>query len=89
MDTIFAGHFVPQNTKDVQSTRPGSIIRCSVAKFLALILSFIYRIYKNEADTCACISLNFGTGDDPKEVKARLKVWAQAVALTSASRLGS
>ncbi|CAM0881018.1 unnamed protein product [Alopecurus aequalis] len=28
-------------------------------------------------------------GDDPKEVKARLKVWAQAVALTSASRLGS
>ncbi|KAM0854994.1 hypothetical protein ACQ4PT_050054 [Festuca glaucescens] len=27
-------------------------------------------------------------GDDPKEVKARLKVWAQAVALTSASRLG-
>lgn len=28
-------------------------------------------------------------GDDPKEVKARLKVWAQAVALTSASRLGA
>lgn len=28
-------------------------------------------------------------GDDPKDVKARLKVWAQAVALTSASRLGS
>lgn len=28
-------------------------------------------------------------GDDPKEVKARLKVWAQAVALSSASRLGS
>ncbi|WOL18400.1 hypothetical protein Cni_G27195 [Canna indica] len=26
-------------------------------------------------------------GDDPKDVKARLKVWAQAVALTSASRL--
>ncbi|XP_040383567.1 ribosome quality control complex subunit 2-like [Oryza brachyantha] len=28
-------------------------------------------------------------GDDPKDVKARLKVWAQAVALASASRLGS
>ncbi|XP_074578170.1 uncharacterized protein LOC141834724 [Curcuma longa] len=28
-------------------------------------------------------------GDDPKDVKARLKVWAQAVALTSASRLSS
>lgn len=28
-------------------------------------------------------------GDDPKEVKARLKVWAQAVALSSASRLGA
>ncbi|RZR87638.1 hypothetical protein BHM03_00015093 [Ensete ventricosum] len=28
------------------------------------------------------------TGDDPKDVKARIKVWAQAVALTSASRLG-
>ncbi|KAK3163397.1 hypothetical protein QOZ80_1AG0003080 [Eleusine coracana subsp. coracana] len=27
-------------------------------------------------------------GDDPKDVKARLKVWAQAVALASASRLG-
>ncbi|XP_009409913.2 uncharacterized protein LOC135679005 [Musa acuminata AAA Group] len=27
-------------------------------------------------------------GDDPKDVKARIKVWAQAVALTSASRLG-
>ncbi|EMS50288.1 hypothetical protein TRIUR3_34669 [Triticum urartu] len=29
------------------------------------------------------------SGDDPKDVKARLKVWAQAVALSSASRLGS
>ena len=29
------------------------------------------------------------TGDDPMDVKARLKVWAQAVALASASRLGS
>ncbi|KAL1216242.1 hypothetical protein V5N11_018692 [Cardamine amara subsp. amara] len=28
-------------------------------------------------------------GDDPKEVKARLKVWAQAVALASASRQAS
>ncbi|KAL6850423.1 hypothetical protein ACP4OV_021050 [Aristida adscensionis] len=28
-------------------------------------------------------------GDDPNDVKARLKVWAQAVALASASRLGS
>lgn len=28
-------------------------------------------------------------GDDPKDVKARLKVWAQVVALASASRLGS
>ncbi|XP_008800306.1 uncharacterized protein LOC103714714 isoform X2 [Phoenix dactylifera] len=28
-------------------------------------------------------------GDDPKDVKARLKVWAQAVALASASRLSS
>ncbi|GJN38011.1 hypothetical protein PR202_gb27017 [Eleusine coracana subsp. coracana] len=27
-------------------------------------------------------------GDDPNDVKARLKVWAQAVALASASRLG-
>jgi hypothetical protein len=27
--------------------------------------------------------------DDPMDVKARLKVWAQAVALASASRLGS
>ncbi|KAF2324980.1 hypothetical protein GH714_022060 [Hevea brasiliensis] len=27
-------------------------------------------------------------GDDPREVKARLKVWAQAVALASASRHG-
>lgn len=26
-----------------------------------------------------------GTGDDPKDVKARLKVWAQAVALASSS----
>uniref|UniRef100_A0A1J3FL23 Uncharacterized protein n=1 Tax=Noccaea caerulescens TaxID=107243 RepID=A0A1J3FL23_NOCCA len=25
-------------------------------------------------------------GDDPKDVKARLKMWAQAVALASASR---
>lgn len=25
-------------------------------------------------------------GDDPRDVKARLKVWAQAVALASASR---
>ncbi|XP_072975775.1 uncharacterized protein [Typha angustifolia] len=30
-----------------------------------------------------------GPGDDPKEVKERLKTWAQAVALASASRLGS
>lgn len=28
-------------------------------------------------------------GDDPRDVKARLKVWAQAVALVSASRQGS
>ncbi|KAG1328322.1 hypothetical protein COCNU_01G022560 [Cocos nucifera] len=28
-------------------------------------------------------------GDDPRDVKARLKVWAQAVALASASRLSS
>ncbi|KAJ8623586.1 hypothetical protein MRB53_032115 [Persea americana] len=29
----------------------------------------------------------FSPGDDPRDVKARLKVWAQAVALASASRL--
>ena len=27
-------------------------------------------------------------GDDPRDVKARLKVWAQAVAMASASRHG-
>ena len=27
-------------------------------------------------------------GDDPRDVKARLKVWAQAVAIASASRHG-
>jgi hypothetical protein len=35
------------------------------------------------------IAVDLMTGDDPKDVKARLKVWAQAVALASASRLGS
>jgi len=41
---------------------------------------------------CCAVTLLFvavETGDDPKDVKARLKVWAQAVALASASRLGS
>jgi hypothetical protein len=56
--------------------------------FLNLIPSFYLAYIRTEADRCAC-SLNFGTGDDPKEVKARLKMWAQAVALTSASRLGA
>ncbi|KAL5060794.1 hypothetical protein RYX36_032398 [Vicia faba] len=30
-----------------------------------------------------------GPGDDPRDVKARLKVWAQAVAIASASKYGS
>jgi hypothetical protein len=38
---------------------------------------------------CTVLTLLPVTGDDPKDVKARLKVWAQAVALASASRLGS
>jgi len=29
------------------------------------------------------------SGDDPRDVKARLKVWAQAVALASASKYGT
>ena len=28
-------------------------------------------------------------GDDPRDVKARLKVWAQAVAIASATKYGS
>ena len=30
--------------------------------------------------------VSLSRGDDPNEVKARLKMWAQAVALASASR---
>jgi len=41
------------------------------------------------------INLEFDTfvfyyvGDDPRDVKARLKVWAQAVAIASATKYGS
>ena len=36
-----------------------------------------------------CCELVILPGEDPVDVKARLKVWAQAVALASTTRLGS
>ncbi|RWV98689.1 hypothetical protein GW17_00038445 [Ensete ventricosum] len=65
-------------------TRHKNFIIFLMRRQLNELLAFQDSSSSSSSDEVLCCE----TGDDPKDVKARIKVWAQAVALTSASRLG-
>lgn len=70
----------------------------TIYDMLRILISYfqlIFVIYDKRSRCKPSINSKFNifvlyyVGDDPRDVKARLKVWAQAVAIASATKYGS